>query len=356
MLTRIDRYIAVHVLSAIAVVMLVIVGLMGLSLFLDELGEVNRFYTMNDAIRYVLLSLPSLAYQLLPLSALVGTLVGMGILASSSELTVMRASGLSMTRLIVAVSKPILGLALVALLVSQTGVPEAQQAARSAKAIAKTQSGQVQTSEGGWYKQGSEYILVSAISSKGEIFGITRYQFDDELRLVENTYAQKGQFIEGEKGWMLSNLSGTKQVDDEIKAVKLDSQFWDSDLTPDMLTVILIPPIDLPISDLRAYASYLSNQGVDAAPYQLAFWSKLLQPFSIIALVMIGTAFVFGPLRGVTIGQRIVSGVVVGLVFKFSQDLLAPASQVLGFSPLLAAMTPILISFAIAIGLLARVR
>ena len=356
MFTKIDRYIAVHILSAIAVVMLVIVGLMGLSLFLEELDEVNNFYTLNDATRYVLLSLPSLAYQLLPLSSLVGTLVGMGVLASSSELTIMRASGLSMSRLIAAVTKPILAIAILALVSSQFGVPDAQQAARSTKAIAKTQSGKTLNSEGGWYKQGSEYVLVSAISSKGDVFGITRYQFDDDLRLLETSYARQGRYLEDRSGWVLSDVSGMRRYDNKVEPIVLESQFWPSDLTPDMLTVILIPPMDLPISGLHDYSGYLGKQGVDATPYQLALWTKLLQPLSIIGLVLIGTAFVFGPLRGVTVGQRIVSGVVVGLAFKFSQDLLAPASQVLGFSPLMAALTPILISFIIAFWLLARVR
>src|SRR5690606_42139823 len=47
-----------------------------------------------------------------------------------------------------------------------------------------------------------------------------------------------------------------------------------------------------------------------------------------------------GPLRSVTLGQRIFTGVIVGFVFRILQDLLGPASQVFGFSPLLAVVVP----------------
>mgnify|MGYP001077547149 FL=1 len=213
-------------------------------------------FRMTHETRYVLLSLPSLAYQLLPLSSLVGTLVGMCVLASSSELTIMRASGLSMSRLIAAVTKPILAIAILALVSSQFGVPDAQQAARSTKAIAKTQSGKTLNSEGGWYKQGSEYVLVSAISSKGDVFGITRYQFDDDLRLLETSYARQGRYLEDRSGWVLSDVSGMRRYDNKVEPIVLESQFWPSELTPDMLTVILNPPMDLPISAFHDYSCY----------------------------------------------------------------------------------------------------
>lgn len=357
MISRIDRYIAIHILSAIAVVLLIIVGLMGISLYLDELGEVDKHYTSGAAFRYTLLSLPGLAYQLLPLSALVGTLIGMGVLASNSELTVMRAAGVSMMRLILSVAKPISLIAFIALLASQLGVPESQQLARAIKAEAHSESGRVNNGDGGWYRQSGEYIHVSAISPDGQILGVTRHQFDTELRLKQTSFAKKGYYSNERQGWLLEDVELTTLISDQrIEKDRLAEMFWSTELTEEMLRVILVPPVELPISGLSFYSSYLDDQGVDSTSYELALWNKLLQPFSIIALVMIGVAFIFGPLRGVTVGQRIITGVVIGLVFKFSQDLLAPASQVLGFSPLLAALLPIAISFAIALWLLSRVR
>jgi lipopolysaccharide export system permease protein len=259
-----------------------------------------------------------------------------------------------MSKLILGVIKPILLISCFSLLLNQTGVPEAQQIARALKVA---DQGFKSFESGGWYRQPGEYIHVSAITPDGQILGVTRHQFDKELRLKQTSFAKTGYYSNERQGWFLEDVELTTLISDQrIEKGHLDEMFWSTELTEEMLRVILVPPVELPISGLSSYSSYLDDQGVDSTSYELALWNKLLQPFSIIALVMIGVAFIFGPLRGVTVGQRIITGVVIGLVFKFSQDLLAPASQVLGFSPLLAALLPIAISFAIALWLLSRVR
>lgn len=58
------------------------------------------------------------------------------------------------------------------------------------------------------------------------------------------------------------------------------------------------------------------------------------------ALVLMAISFIFGPLRSVTLGQRVFTGVLVGFVFRIAQDLLGPSSQVFGFPPLLAVVIP----------------
>ena len=148
LLTRLDRYVGIHILGAFCVVMLVLLGLMGISMLLDELGDVDARYHLSDALVFVLLSLPATANQLLPLSALVATLVGLGMLASTSELTVMRASGLSLARLILTVLKPVMLLAFAALLLSEFVVPIAQQSAAGYK-IEKQGAAKAQSANAG---------------------------------------------------------------------------------------------------------------------------------------------------------------------------------------------------------------
>lgn len=356
-LTLIDRYIAQHIVVAFLIVLLVVAGLMGLSTLLDEVGDVNAYYQLPDAIRYVLLSLPALCYQLIPMSALIGTLIGLGVLASNSELTVMRASGVSLPTLIFAVVKPVALIALLTLLMSEYLIPPAQQAAQSGKALAEARSGRIVASAGAWYRQDEAFVHITTIDSNGDLIGVTQHRFNDEHRLVETLSAQRAVYDEA-SGWSLLDGSRTEldMAGQALKVEAFQSLPWSSDLSAELLAVILVQPADLPISGLYTYSGYLESQGVNPGPYRLAFWNKLLQPLSIIVLVMVGVASVFGPLRSVTVGQRILTGVIVGVVFKFSQDLLSPASQVLGFPALLAVLTPILVTAAIALLLLRRVR
>lgn len=356
LVSRLDRYVASHILGAFIVVMLVLLGLMGISMVLDELGDVSERYPLSAALYYVLLSLPAMAYQLLPLGALTATLVGLGMLASSSELTVMRASGLSLVRLILSVLKPVLLLALVALLMAELGVPVAQQSAEGFKTERQGARAAAERQAGAWYREKDAFIHVDAILPSGELIGVKQHRFDGDNRLLERLSAKSARFAEGR--WQLASVQRITLRPDgtALNIQQLPSLLWETRLTPELLSVVLVEPRYLPVSDLRSYSAYLSQQGVDPKRYDLAYWNKMLQPLSIIALVLVGTAFIFGPLRSVTVGQRILTGVIVGLIFKFSQDLLAPASQVLGFAAFWAALIPILVSLIFALYLLSRVR
>lgn len=356
LLSRLDRYVGSHILGAFVVVMLVLLGLMGISMVLDELGDVSDRYPLSAALYYVLLSMPAMAYQLLPLGSLTATLVGLGILASSSELTVMRASGLSLNRLILTVLKPILLLAAAALLLTEFAVPVAQQSAEGFKTELQGSKAAAERQAGAWYREKDAFIHVDAILPNAELIGVQQHRFDDQSRLLERLRAKRAQHTA--EGWQLESVQRVSFAADgtAINIENLPALRWATELTPELLNVVLVEPRYLPVSDLGDYSNYLKLQGVDPKRYDLAYWNKMLQPLSIIALVLVGTAFIFGPLRSVTVGQRILTGIIVGLVFKFSQDLLAPASQVLGFAAFWAALIPIIVSFAFALYMLARVR
>jgi lipopolysaccharide export system permease protein len=131
---------------------------------------------------------------------------------------------------------------------------------------------------------------------------------------------------------------------------------WDTGITPKLLSLVVVAPDYLPLADLYRYSRYLEQQGLDDDNYLLALWRKILQPAAIGGLVLVAISFIFGPLRDGTMGFRIFAGVIVGIVFQTSQDLLGPASLVFGFDPLYAALMPILICFTAGLLLLSRAR
>jgi lipopolysaccharide export system permease protein len=120
--------------------------------------------------------------------------------------------------------------------------------------------------------------------------------------------------------------------------------------------VLIVKPDNLSISGLYTYSEYLDEQDLSAAEYRIAFWKKVLQPISTGVLVLVAISFVFGPLRSVTMGFRVFSGVVVGLLFKYAQDLLGPSSLVFGFNPIYATIIPIAVCLLVGLWLLRRVR
>ncbi len=351
---KLDWYIAQHVLGAIMVVMLVVVGLDLLFALVDELDSLNDRYNMLEALAYLGMTAPRRIYEFLPLSCLVGCLVGLGMLASHSELTIMRASGVSTGRIVTAVMKPVLVLVLVALVLGEYVVPKTEQIAQSRRAMVQSGGEALQSRFGVWHREGDSFIHINAVQPDGVIFGVTRYQLDDARDLVTASYARRGEFVDN--AWQLVDIRETRFLGDRTEVLERPNEVWDSGLTPTLLSVIVVEPVDLSISGLKAFSNYLGEQGLSSVDYQLAFWVKLLQPLAILALVLIGISFIFGPLRSVTVGQRLIVGILVGLTFKFAQDLMGPASSVYGFAPWLAVLAPIVLCAALGGWMLQRAK
>jgi len=335
---KLDRYIGTHVLLAILTVLGIIVGLALLFAFIDELGDVKGGYGLMDVARYVLLTTPSRIYEMLPMAALIGCLIGLGTLASNSELTVMRAAGVSLARIVMAVMKPMLVLMLAGILIGEFVAPRSEDIAQAGRATAQG-TGEAQSSKRGlWHRQGTEFVHINAVQPGGRLLGVTRYQFDDDRRLLSASFARRGSYQDDH--WQLNDVSTTYFRGDHTEVQHAPQERWDVQLTPQLLGTVVQEPDALSITGLWSYIHYLGEQGLNNGRYWLAFWTKVLQPLVTVSLVLLAISFVFGPLRSVTLGQRIFTGVIVGFVFRILQDLLGPASQVFGFSPLLAVLVP----------------
>ena len=326
---RLDRYIGSTVFLAIVAVLGIISGLALLFAFIDELNDVTDAYTVWGAASYVGLTAPQRIYEMLPMAALIGCLVGLGTLASNSELTVIRAAGVSIRRIVWAVMKPMLVLMIIGLLVGEYLAPWTSSVGQANRALAQS-VGKAQSSKHGlWHRQGNEFIHVNAVQPGGKLVGVTRYMFDDEQRLLGSSFAQQALYQDGY--WQLEDIVYTDLQERSSSIKQADSERWDVEISPQLLNTVIMEPDNLPITGLWQYAHYLNDQGLNANRYWLAFWVKILQPLVTAALVLMAISFVFGPLRSVTLGQRVFTGVVVGFVFRIAQDLLGPASLVFGF-------------------------
>ena len=335
---KLDRYIGSHVLLAILTVLGIIVGLALLFAFIDELGDVKGSYSTLNAAVYVLLTTPSRVYEMLPMAALIGCLIGLGTLASSSELTIMRAAGVSLGRIVMAVMKPTLVLMLVGVLIGEYLAPWSENIAQANRSSAQG-AGEAQSSKRGlWHRQGDEFVHINAVQPSGLLLGVTRYRFDDQRQLLSASFARRARFEN--EAWMLSDVATTHFRGDHTEVTNTPEERWDVQLTPELVSTVIMEPDALSITGLWRYIHYLGEQGLNNGRYWLAFWTKVLQPAVTVALVLLAISFIFGPLRSVTLGQRIFTGVIVGFVFRILQDLLGPASQVFGFSPLLAVAVP----------------
>lgn len=335
---RLDAYIGRNVFAAILGVLAVLLGLALLFAFIDELGDMEDAYGLAEVGRYVLLTAPSRAYEMLPMAALIGCLVGLGTLASASELTVMRAAGVSLMRIVMAVMKPMLVLLLAGVLVGEYVAPWAENKAQSGRSLALA-GGNAQSSQRGlWHRQGDEFIHINSVQPDGELIGVTRYSVDSQMQILSSSFARRAAYREGQ--WQLDSVATTYFEGERTRTEQHLQLDWDIQMDPKVLATVVLEADALSISGLWSYIHYLGEQGLNNDKYWLAFWGKVLQPLITGALVLLAISFIFGPLRSVTLGQRLFTGVLVGFVFRIAQDLLGPASLVYGFSPLLAVLVP----------------
>ncbi|MGW8464896.1 LPS export ABC transporter permease LptG [Pseudomonas sp. CLCA07] len=337
-MVKLDRYIGSSVFMAILAVLGIILGLATLFAFIDEMSEVSDTYTLLDASSYVLLTAPRRLYDMLPMAALIGCLIGLGSLASNSELTIMRAAGVSIGRIVWAVMKPMLILMLVGVLIGEYVAPATEVTAQANRSLAQG-SGDAQSAKHGlWHRQGDEFIHVNSVQPNGLLYGVTRYRFDKERHMLSSSFAKRAEFDKDH--WQLSDVTTTVFHDKSTEVVVTPVERWEIALSPQLLDTVVMAPESLSISGLWNYIHYLADQGLSNGRYWLAFWVKVLQPLVTAALVLMAISFIFGPLRSVTLGQRVFTGVLVGFTFRIVQDLLGPSSLVFGFSPLFAVLIP----------------
>ncbi len=349
---KLNQYIARTVIGAVSMVLLVIVSLDAIAALVDQLGELEGQYNFIEALAYVGLTLPGRIYSNIPLSSLVGCLVGLGILASSSELVVMRAAGVSVAQITWAVMKPVLLFIVLSVALGEYVTPLTDQIADSRRAIAQGDKKALESRHGLWNRDGNEFMHFNAVLPNGRLYGVTRYQFDDNGQLTASSFAQTAIF-QGDH-WLEEEGKESLITAEGIQVHQYDWRRWDTELSPKLLNVLVLTPDALSIQNLYSYAQYLQQQELDSSEYWLAFWKKLLQPLATASLVLIAVSFIFGPLREVTMGQRIFTGVIVGIVFRTSQDLLGPASLVFGFSPLIAVALPLVVCGSVGIYLLRK--
>lgn len=354
MFSILDRYIGRTVLMSILLCELTLVGLSAIIRYVEQLRSVGEgSYTLLVAFYYVLLSMPKEIVLFFPIAALLGGLIGLGQLASSSELVVMQAAGRSRFNIVTSALKTAVPLMLVIMLVGEYLAPATKLAADDLRTQARSDGQVVLSVYGVWAKDGEAYINIGQARRDGSLSGITLYYFDDDMRLSRITQAAEANY-QGDE-WQLLNVTDTLFNHDESITTELQaSRGWRSSLTPEKLGVVAIDPDELSMRGLWEYQGYLQENGQDGSLYALEFWRKALQPVMVVAMMLLASSFVFGALRSVTMGARLLMGILFGFGFYVANEVFGPVSLVYEVPPVVGALGPSLLFIGVALFLLNR--
>lgn len=349
-----DLYIGRTIISTSALTLSTLVGLSAIIKYVEQLRKVgDGTYDLWKALIYVLLSVPRDIEMFFPMAVLLGALIGLGMLASSSELVVMQAAGFSKLDIGLSVLKTAVPLMLLVTLLGQWGAPEAQKAARELRALWISGGNMLSVQRGVWAKDNNDFIYIGRVHEQKELHAINIWQFDEQNKLTQTTFAESANYNE-KQGWQLKDVTITHMGETQLTNEKVVTEPWKTALTPDKLAVVTLKPEELSLSGVYDYVSYLKESKQDASRYELAFWRKALQPISIAVMMLLALSFVFGPLRSVTMGARVLSGVIFGFAFYISNEVFGPMSIVYRLHPIIGALGPSLVFLVITIYLLRR--
>ncbi|HTV87228.1 MAG TPA: LPS export ABC transporter permease LptG [Dyella sp.] len=344
---RVDWLIGMTVLGSLLLVWLVLIGLDAMLVFVRQLGFIGRNgYTLSNAIFYVVVTIPRRMYEMFTFASLIGGLLGLGGLASTGELTALRASGMS--RLRIAVS----AVGIVALLVAgvvvmgETVGPWGDQQAQALELRLRSNGNMGMTNSGLWARDGDRIInaKTSSLRTAGDhsyvqladvrVFTLT----PDGQQLARfdqaNTAEQVG------RQWVLDKVRTTTIDDNGVHSHVSANERWDSKLDPEVLQQSLVQPQYLAVRDLEHIIDYKKKNGENTRPYEIPLWSRVLYPFNVLVLVLCSMPFAFGALRSGGLGKRIFMGMILAIAWFFVQKAIVSFGTVYGVPPLAANLLP----------------
>ena len=353
LISLLDRYIGRSILYSTLLVFAILLGLFTFVLLIDELGDVGKGqYDLYALIKYVILSLPRRIYELFPAIALLGATLGLTSLALGSELTAMRAAGISLLRIFGSVAQIGTVFIIGGVLIGETVVPASDTWAERGRAEA-LQVGLHGETTGLWLRDGADFVNIGEVLPDLTLLNVNIYRFEPPARLRSHTSADQAHFEDNV--WHLANVNKSTISEDAIRRSQSDGELWQSVLTPEVVRVFAVRPASLSTLDLYQYILHLRRNHQDTDRYQLAFWNKLLLPVATAVMILLAVPFVFGQIRSGGMGQKVFIGIMIGLVFNMLNRGFGYMGLLYGLPTFLAAVLPVAIFLLLALYLLRRV-
>lgn len=349
-----DIYVGKVMLGTVLLTWSVLLGLDTLMAVVSEFSDIGKGnYTFLTAITNVVYTVPRRAYVLFPTAAVIGSLMGLGQLAASSELTALRALGLSRRRLSIAVAGSLALLTLLMMANGETLAPWGQRRADALKASAKSKDLIVAQYSGLWAREGDTFLNAQTGQDRSaggaqwlELRDVRLYEFDKAGRLVSIANAAVAEHRTG--AWRLRNVLRTTFLPRSVKQVRVKEERWESRLDPTALAASVARPRYLRASELRSSINYRKRNGLDASEYEEHYWGRWFYPVNVLALCLAAIPFAFGTLRSGGLGKRLFIGIVFALCFWLLQTQFVKLAAVYKFDYRVAYLIPPMVMLAIS--------
>ena len=338
---------------------MVLLAFLGLFIFFDfvnELDDIGRDgYEILDALIYVMLLIPGRAYELLPIMVLIGALYALTNLARNSEITVMRASGMStgaMLRILLGIGMLFVTLTF---LIGEYLTPPAERMAQQWQLTAQGSTVSSQLRSGLWVRDSGNFVNVRTVRPDRSMEEVRLYAFGADNALDSISEAAYGHYDEASGVWQLTDIVQTRFHGTHTEVVQLESLEWASDLSPDILSVLIVNPERMSVGHLTAYIRHLQENRQDAHQFEIALWKKMAYPFAALVMLALALPFAFTHDRMGGVSVKVFLGVMLGVGFYLLNGLFSNLGVIHRWPPFLAAIFPSLVFLAAAVVMFFRV-
>jgi lipopolysaccharide export system permease protein len=246
-------------------------------------------------------------------------------------------------------------LATTAVLVGEFIAPAAEERAQLIKVTSQNQQVMLKTHYGLWLREGRQFINVRQIEDNGDLVDISIHDVDEQQHLRRSVHAERARFL-GKKQWQLQNIKQSDISSEHMTNRAENERIWVSGIAPDLLKIVVVNPDNLSLYDLAMYVSFLNGNQQKSHTFEMAFWGRVVNPLVIFVMLLVSTPFVIGVRRGVSVGARILIGVVIGMGFNILDITVGHIGLIYDLSPPLMAFIPSLTVLVIALFAVKRIQ
>lgn len=343
----------------------------GLFFFFDLINELNTVghgnYKFGYAVLRVALQTPSRFYEIIPVAALISAIYVFAQMAASSEYTIFRVSGLATGQALRSLLK--IGIPIVALtyFIGEVVGPYTDQLSERVRLEALGSAVSTNFASGVWVKDTlgarengeriTRFVNVGELMPDTSISNVRIYEFDPGFRLTNIRIAQSGRY-QGNGHWLLKGVTDTELTSiappdappaDALNPVyraaqtTLPEYSLRSELTPQILSVLLIAPDRMSMFNLFRYIQHLTENRQDTQRYDIALWKKLLYPFAVLVMLVLSLPFAYLHTRAGVVGVKVFGGIMLGMSFQLINTLFSHIGMLTTWPAPMTAATPALI-------------
>lgn len=347
-------YIVREILKGSFIAVVLLLTLFNLFTLGDELKSLGQgSYGLKEIFYYLALTSPRVFYELVPSSALLGSLFILGAMGNNRELIAMQAAGLSVAGIIKSVMAAGGILVVISMLVGEFVAPLSERTAQLIKVTAKNQQVLRHTRYGIWLREDNKFINVRRIEDNGNLADISIYELDEQRRLRLATHADQAIFL-GRQQWKLQQIRQSQISIEQMRASGQSEQILKSSIAPDILKIAVVSPDNLSLIDLAKYIEFLKDNHQKSQIFEMAFWGRVVNPLITFVMLLVSAPFVIGIKRGVSVGGRMMVGVVIGMGFNIIDKIVSHLGLIYDLNAPLIAVIPSLTVFVLAVLALKR--